>query len=324
MAQEQVNSVIMTDDTKVYYKENPSLTEKEVWHIKTTSGTWNRYFTISYVVKDNYNVVLSESSTKVKAGDSFSVSYSYPVQGYTSPVVRLDGVIFTDTTAISNRDYNFQITVSRKTFTLRFNSVGGTAVGDMYAEYLETVTLPTITRAEDDNYKYNFLGWTDGVENYLDSVIVTGDMYFTAQWETIAKPKWRTFTLSSTLFYTTGGSVSKTLTGLRSNVPTRFYTGTNGYIDMTFSGASQATFYYTLNKSGNMLSSESGSYSASGTNRNYPNARFGYSLVTSMDKITFSPWADTLYDSQGYYNVNSYSYFFEDSGITITKIAQYY
>ena len=49
MAQEQVNSVIMTDDTKVYYKENPSSTEKEVWHIKTTSGTWDRYFAISYV-----------------------------------------------------------------------------------------------------------------------------------------------------------------------------------------------------------------------------------------------------------------------------------
>ena len=119
MAEVNVDKQVITDDTKVYYRVTKNNEPEEVFHIITESGVWDRYFTVEYIIKDNYGVTLSTiSKVKVKACDNFNISYGYDTSHYETPKVYLDDQIITATRIVAERDYLFIVIVDRKFFSI--------------------------------------------------------------------------------------------------------------------------------------------------------------------------------------------------------------
>ena len=89
-----------------------------------------------------------------------------------------------------------------KTYTITFNTDGGSEVAPMEVKQGESYTLPVCTK---ENYK--FLGWFIGDEKFESGTALTGNITLTAKWEKNKtdddEPQIKTYTIT---FDTDGGS----------------------------------------------------------------------------------------------------------------------
>lgn len=261
----------------------------------------------------------------VYKGDTIAISAT-AIECYESPTAILSSYKVTGDVQAS------VVAGSIKRYTVSFDLNGG--VGYAPAPFvvdcgtkinLDDYNLDVPVRVEDSNYTYVFSHW-DVIGNTGGyGFEVHNDIIITARYLAKRKPAWHTLNLINNSWNTTT-SVTKTNANIR-NVPTRFYVGDDGYINMVGDALMGHAFYYTIGKkeSGkNYVGGSSNSYSASGKNSTYDGG-FGYSLVANTGSITFSVWADKIVDTNKWYGSEPDQVFKLSEGhITLNKIEQYY
>ena len=123
-----------------------------------------------------YGLTFSEPTAPTK---SATAEYTYTFNGWL-----LDGVAYDfDTTVTGNITLVADWTATKNTYTVTFDSTGGTAVDSQTVEYGLTFAEPTApTKSATAEFTYTFNGWLlDGVAYDFD-MLVTGNITLVADW----------------------------------------------------------------------------------------------------------------------------------------------
>lgn len=236
--------------------------------------------------------------------------------GYNNPIVSLSSNVV-------NGDVTAYITAGTKElFTVSFDLNGGTASGipsQLVVEYGTTIYLDeydTPYRSDDGTYSYLFDHWEHPETG--SSFTVYSDVVVVARYYRRGEPEWINIPINQSADTTSSTNIYNSSV---KSVPTRFYTGTDGRIDLKGDGGYSYGKYYTLNAGGGAVGGSSNSYSASGSN--VYGAGFGYSLTANNGSITFSAWARSFQDDNEEYGTESTQVFsFSNGHITIVSVDQ--
>ena len=116
---------------------------------------------------------VAPESNPIKAS---TAEYSYTFTGWD---VNGDGTVDALAAATKNAEYKAVFTETLRSYTVTFDSNGGTEVATQTIQYGKTVSLPT----EPTKENYTFVGWNLNDSPFDFSAQITGDIILVAEWE---------------------------------------------------------------------------------------------------------------------------------------------
>lgn len=270
-------------------------------------------------------------------GDTLSIAAT-ALDCYETPTIRITNSKGEQTNIVDGDMYVTIVAGTIKRYTVSFDLNGG--VGSIPNSFvvdcgtrIDVSGYGTPSRADDDNYTYTFSHWDiDGGTGGSDFE-VHSDVVIRARYLAKRKPAWHTLNLinnswdinvspTGPTYTSVEGAIYKTNSNIR-NVPTRFYTGKDGYMIMTGNANLGNTVRYPINESGVVLGGSSNKYAVS--SKNPYGYTFGYSLEATKGRITFTVHAQTFTDdNEEYWDDTTQKFYLTYGHITLNKIEQWY
>ena len=145
------------------------------WDLSTfETKTYNEGDTTHYTYTKTYTVTIDPNSVNPRL---FDKNNYYPLNGSTTLTVKVK-----ENGKDTEKTLNFPIPGAKVSYTVNFNSMGGSAVASQKVNRGETATTPT----EPTQEGYKFQGWCtdeDTTEDYDFGTAVTQDITLYAKWE---------------------------------------------------------------------------------------------------------------------------------------------
>lgn len=210
------NEIKISDDklalekwVRVDGEQEIEMTEEEIMAMPITSDTTfkaiftvdsddndiadeNEFVTVTYESDKMGNVELSKTSDKLLPGSTIEFPTVKIDQGYSYAWYEGDKLVTSATVKEGETSRTFTLKVTKIDYTLTFIYEKNRIQKDTNRHYGEAINAPAVGDYRDDENKYIFKGWSiTGEDGTVDVSLmtVTGNMSFTAKYETRRLPK---------------------------------------------------------------------------------------------------------------------------------------